>query len=134
MGRLLNINDKFKQLAYEQVNSKYLNVTFLSDVFFILRRERRNILRWEGRLTMLKLRKFIKQLGWTDIEYICCYSIGILFILIYSVINTLLYNMNYRRMNRNKNMNRKMIMINLILHGVIALIMVSVAIYLSYFK
>lgn len=42
--------------------------------------------------------------------------------------------MNYRRMNRNKNMNRKMIMINLILHGVIALIMVSVAIYLSYFK
>lgn len=75
MGRLLNINDKFKQLAYEQVNSKYLNVTFLSDVFFILRRERRNILRWEGRLTMLKLRKFIKQLGWTDIEYICCYSI-----------------------------------------------------------
>lgn len=45
MGRLLNINDKFKQLAYEQVNSKYLNVTFLSDVFFILRRERRNLLR-----------------------------------------------------------------------------------------
>lgn len=60
--------------------------------------------------------------------------LGILFIIIYSVINTLLYNMNYRRMNRNKNLNRKMIMINLILHGVIALLMVSVAIYLSYFK
>ena len=60
--------------------------------------------------------------------------LGILFILMYSVINTLLYNMNYRRMNRNENMNRKMIMINLISHGIIALIMVSVAIYLSYFK
>ena len=60
--------------------------------------------------------------------------LGILFIIIYSVFNTLLYNMNYRRMNRNKNLNRKMIMINLILHGVIALFMVSVAIYLSYFK
>ncbi|ATQ50739.1 hypothetical protein CPZ17_09890 [Staphylococcus epidermidis] len=60
--------------------------------------------------------------------------LGILFILIYSIINTLLYNMNYRRMNRKANMNRKIIMINLILHGVIALIMVSIAIYLSYFK
>ena len=60
--------------------------------------------------------------------------LGILFIIIYSVFNTLLYNMNYRRMNRKENMNRKMIMINLISHGVIALIMVSVAIYLSYFK
>lgn len=56
--------------------------------------------------------------------------LGILFIIIYSVINTLLYNMNYRRMNRNKNLNRKMIMINLILHGVIALFMVSVAIFI----
>lgn len=60
--------------------------------------------------------------------------LGLLFIIIYSVFNTLLYNMNYRRMNRKENMNRKMIMINLISHGVIALIMVSVAIYLSYFK
>ena len=60
--------------------------------------------------------------------------LGILFIIIYSVINTLLYNMNYRRMNHKENMNRKMIMINLISHGIIALIMVSVAIYLSYFK
>lgn len=60
--------------------------------------------------------------------------LGILFIIIYSVFNTLLYNMNYRRMNHKENMNRKMIMINLISHGIIALIMVSVAIYLSYFK
>ena len=28
MGRLLNIIDKFKQLAYEQVKSNYLNVTW----------------------------------------------------------------------------------------------------------
>lgn len=60
--------------------------------------------------------------------------LGLLFIFIYSIINTLLYNMNYKRMNHNENMNRKMIVINLILHGLIALIMVSVAIYLSYFK
>ncbi|KDP68578.1 hypothetical protein SEVCU013_0049, partial [Staphylococcus epidermidis VCU013] len=29
--------------------------------------------------------------------------LGILFIIIYSVFNTLLYNMNYRRMNRKEN-------------------------------
>lgn len=36
-------------------------------------------------------------------------------------------------MNCKKNMNRKMVMIDLILYGMIALI-VSVVIYLSYFK
>lgn len=41
--------------------------------------------------------------------------------------------MNYRRMN-NKNMNKKIIEINLLMHGVIALIRVGIAIYLSYFK
>ena len=84
---------------------------------------------------MIQWNKLVKKvLRWNVLNIYVAILLGILFVLIYSVINTLLYNMNYRRMNHNENMNIKMILINLILHGVIALIMVSVAIYLSYFK
>ncbi|EES40776.1 hypothetical protein HMPREF0793_1463 [Staphylococcus caprae M23864:W1] len=37
-------------------------------------------------------------------------------------------------MNNSKNMDKKAIKINLLMHGFIALIMVGVTIYLSYFK
>ena len=85
-----------------------------------------------GSLQWYSGKTYKKILMWTILNIYAAILLGILFILMYFVINTLLYNMNYRRMNFNENMNRKMI--NLILHGVIALIMVSVAIYLSYFK
>ena len=83
---------------------------------------------------MIQWNKLVKSIEVRCIEYICCYSIRYIIYNHIFCFNTLLYNMNYRRMNHKENMNRKMIMINLISHGIIALIMVSVAIYLSYFK
>lgn len=60
--------------------------------------------------------------------------LGLVFTVVYSAVNTFLYNMNYKRMNNGRSMDKKMIKINLLMNGVIALIMVGVAIYLSYFK
>lgn len=71
---------------------------------------------------------------WTILKIYVAILFGIKFIDLYSVINALLYNINYRRMNNSKNMDKKAIKINLLMHGFIALIMVGVTIYLSYFK
>lgn len=59
------------------------------------------------------------------IEYLHCHRIRINFVF--------LSDMDYRRRNNSTNMDKKMIKISF-LHSVITLIMVSLAIYLSYFK
>ncbi|SUM04458.1 hypothetical protein [Staphylococcus devriesei] len=60
--------------------------------------------------------------------------LGLIFVILYAIVCTLFYNLNYRRMNNKENMNRKQITINLVGHGIIAIFLVGLAIYLSYFK
>jgi len=60
--------------------------------------------------------------------------LGLLFIVLYSVTCTFFYNLNYRRINKGNNMNKKQIYINLLVHGFIGLVYVTVVIYFSYFK
>lgn len=60
--------------------------------------------------------------------------LGLLFILIYATFWTFLYPLNYKRMNRGQSLNKTQIKINMFGHGVIALVLVVIAIYLSYLK
>ena len=60
--------------------------------------------------------------------------LGLLFILIYATFWTFLYQLNYKRMNRGQSLNKTQIKINMLGHGVIALVLVVIAIYLSYLK
>lgn len=60
--------------------------------------------------------------------------LGLLFILIYATFWTFLYQLNYKRMNRGQSLNKMQIKINMFGHGAIALVLVVIAIYLSYLK
>lgn len=60
--------------------------------------------------------------------------LGLLFILIYATFWTFLYQLKYKRMNRGQSLNKTQIKINMFGHGVIALVLVVIAIYLSYLK
>ncbi|WP_259336031.1 hypothetical protein [Staphylococcus devriesei] len=60
--------------------------------------------------------------------------LGLIFVILYAIVCTFFNNLNYRRMNNKENMNRKQITINLVGHGIIAIFLVGLAIYLSYFK
>ena len=60
--------------------------------------------------------------------------LGLFFVLMYSAFCTFIFNLNYRRMNHGKNLNRKQVMINFLLQGGFALIWMIIVIYLSYFN
>ncbi len=60
--------------------------------------------------------------------------LGLLFVVVYSAFCTFIFNLNYRRMNNEKNPNRQQIMINMLLQGGFALIWIIIMIYLSYFN
>lgn len=60
--------------------------------------------------------------------------LGLLFVVVYSAFCTFIFNLNYRRMNNGKNLNIQQIMVNMLLQGGFALILMIIIIYLSYFN
>lgn len=60
--------------------------------------------------------------------------LGLLFVVVYSAFCTFIFNLNYRCMNNGKNFNIQQIMVNMLLQGGFALILMIIIIYLSYFN